>query len=571
MAMAWFKSGRSAQGQTACEKLVQLGRKRFGVTLNPAELQVINDTANSLDLPSPEEDAPRPEGGYNENTPRLEVRATFLSWLATDLEARVYIYPKGLRVYSSKIIGDLDLGRHSQLPTIDLRRCTVEGKISLEASEIKGLRLTDCFLSKGIEADGVVVHGPVLLYRTQSRGEIRFINASIESNLECQGAKLILAKGDALTLDGATIKGDVFLQELECRGEIRMLGTKVDSSVMLTDAVLFGENFALSLDKARIGSNLLLNGKLQCIGTIRMPNCRIEGNVIFIGSQVDAVFCDNTNISMGTLAWCSIRKTPETRLCLRGANVRTLIDDKVSWPDDGKLELENLTYTDLILHKDPSLEERDQRVLTAPLPFELKSRIAWLNAQSSVNRLRPQPWIQLSRYLESTNNKIGAKHVLYKFRCVQAHESWWLARRARIAFAWLEETPARITYFVLLTLFLGTLIFVGADRSGAMISTARDKDGQPLAGEALKHYPQFQPFIYTLENAVPLVKLGVDDKWTPDPAHRAKPWFPQRPQFNWLECFNSYCFLTISRWMIILFGWFQAAVLGATLTSRFKS
>jgi hypothetical protein len=332
-----------------------------------------------------------------------------------------------------------------------------------------------------------------------------------------------------------------------------------------------GENYALSLDKARIGGNLLLNGKLRCSGTIRIPNCHIEGNMIFIGAQVGAVICDNTDLSMGTLVWCGVQKTQTTRLCLRGARIRSLRDDEGSWPEDGKLELDNLIYNDLILHQNLNPERLDKGALADQLPFDIERRIAWLNVQSAANRLRPQPWMQLSRHLESANNKAGAKHVLYKFRCLQAHESWWLPRVARIAFAWLEETPARITYFIFLTLLLGTLIFVEADRSGAMISTARDKDGQPLVGAALKHYPRFQPFIYTLENAVPLVKLGVDDKWTPDPAHGAKPRFPRYPRLNWLGWFNSYWFLAISRWMIILFGWFQAAVLGAALTTRFKS
>jgi hypothetical protein len=290
---------RGAKGQSGREKLVQLGRRRFDVTLTPAELQVLNDTASSLDLPSPDDNAPRPEDPYDENTPRPEVRAAFLYWLATDLEARPYIHAKGLRIYSSTITGELDLAGHPQLPTLDFRRCTVTGRITLEASETKGIHVTDCSISKGIEADGLVVHGPVILYRTRSDGEIRFINATIESNLECQGAKLT-AEGDALTLDGTTIKGDVFLcQDFECHGEIRMLGTKIDSSIVCTGAKLLGENYALSLDKASIGGNLLLNGKLRCTGTIRLPNCHIEGNVIFLGAKVDAAVCHNINLSGG--------------------------------------------------------------------------------------------------------------------------------------------------------------------------------------------------------------------------------------------------------------------------------
>jgi hypothetical protein len=95
-----------------------------------------------------------------------------------------------------------------------------------------------------------------------------------------------------------------------------------------------------------------------------------------------------------------------------------------------------------------------------------------------------------------------------------------------------------------------------------------------LCGAALAHYPRFAPFVYTLENALPLVKLGMDDKWAPDPFHGGDAWFPGHGWswcLQWLAMFNSYWFLAGVRWFLILFGWFQAAVLGAALTSRFKS
>jgi len=174
--------------------------------------------------------------------------------------------------------------------------------------------------------------------------------------------------------------------------------------------------------------------------------------------------------------------------------------------------------------------------------------------------------------LESNNNKAGAKHVIYEFRHLEAEAHSWLIRRVLIAFAWLEEAPSRIVHLILPTLVVGTLIFAGASpqRSGAMIPTVAGKNGEPLTNAELTHYPRFQPFIYTLENVLPLVKLGIDDKWTPDPSHKGQPWFPQEHSLNWLEWFNSYGFLTVSRWLLILLGWFYAAVLGAALTSRFK-
>ena len=211
----------------------------------------------------------------------------------------------------------------------------------------------------------------------------------------------------------------------------------------------------------------------------------------------------------------------------------------------------------------------------------------------------PQPWMQLAKLLEAKGNRKGAKHVIFKYRTLLAKEKefhplrWLLKllfrlatfrcvwpyfrhpnRSWAIAFAWLEEAPIRICWSIALTLMVGTLIFAGAFSSGAMLASVQIQPNAVLPNGESKnlsaHYPLSQPFLYTLENAVPLVKLGMDEKWMPDPKHKPQPWFPQFRWLDWLRWFNSYWFLVTSRVMLICLGWFQAGVLGAVLLRRFK-
>jgi hypothetical protein len=72
-------------------------------------------------------------------------------------------------------------------------------------------------------------------------------------------------------------------------------------------------------------------------------------------------------------------------------------------------------------------------------------------------------------------------------------------------------------------------------------------------------YPPFNPFIYSLENVLPLVKLGQDDKWAPDAAHKPR------------VLFASYRLLAWLRWVLIIAGWVQVTVLAAAVGSQFKS
>jgi hypothetical protein len=114
-------------------------------------------------------------------------------------------------------------------------------------------------------------------------------------------------------------------------------------------------------------------------------------------------------------------------------------------------------------------------------------------------------------------------------------------------------------YSITLTLVLGWLVFGNAGAKGALAPTDAAAyeaftTGRPMPAA----YPVLNPFIYTLENALPLVKLGQDDKWAPDRRHA-----PRTP-------FTGYWFLMWSRWILILSGWFQATVLAAALSDRFK-
>ena len=84
-------------------------------------------------------------------------------------------------------------------------------------------------------------------------------------------------------------------------------------------------------------------------------------------------------------------------------------------------------------------------------------------------------------------------------------------------------------------------------------------------------YPKFNGLIYTLENALPIFRLGQNDAWAPDPHYTPLNWFPRHPRLAWTAWLSSYGFLSGLRVFLNLFGWFQAIVLGFALTHRFKS
>jgi hypothetical protein len=611
--------------QIRAASLERLARERFDSDLSEEELKVLCDSASSEDLLVPGKDAPRPE-----------IRAGFLRWLASAPEAALHIDPKGLRVYSATIPGKLDLRECRVLRSLDFRRCVFQEKIDFRSAETQGLFFFDSSLAGGMSADRVVVHGPLFLRPVVSEGEIRLLGARIDSNLECDGAKL-KAKGNALIADGAQIGGRVFLRGdfrsrkavcFESEGVIRLVGVKIAGALDCTGAKLRAKDIALSAEDARIGGGVFLNGGLdsegivpfESVGAICLLGVEVGSNLMIRGAKVGTVDCQGA-VTKSDLIWQRIEKSDETTLNLAGARVKNLRDDHESWLEEGNLDLDGLVYEELTLHEPVQDSDIAQGRLGAEMPLVAKDRIDWIKLQGPELSLEPQPWMQLRELLEKKGQRRDAKYVLFRFRCLQVqglewHPLRWVWRVLRTlfhairllfspkawpmiwpflrhpnrslhtGFAWLEEAPLRICWSIAFTLALGTLIFAGAIRSGAMIETVQTQPAmiasytESIKGAARKpdesikpvsiHYPSFQAFIYTLENAVPLVKLGMDDKWMPDLQHQPQPWFPQVRSLGWLAVFNSYGFLVWSRWLLIVSGWVQATVLAAALADRFK-
>jgi hypothetical protein len=130
----------------------------------------------------------------------------------------------------------------------------------------------------------------------------------------------------------------------------------------------------------------------------------------------------------------------------------------------------------------------------------------------------------------------------------------------RRSFARLEEQPLRILLPILLLTLLGSFVFKYAEIEGSIAPTNREvyiawSKGRPYDVA----YPRFNPIIYSLENGLPLVKLGQDDKWAPDPIHQSTSWI------------TNYTVLSCFRWFLILAGWAQATVLASAIGSRFKT
>jgi hypothetical protein len=549
------------------DKLIELAKTRFDPDLKLAELKVLRDSTSSEDLPLPDEKAPRPE-----------VRADFLRWLATDPEAAPYIDPKGLRVYAATIPGKLDL-RNCRIPvTLDFQRCSMKGEINLLSAETRGIYFLDSYFDGDITADEIDIHGPLILRRNSFSGTIRLLGAKIESDLDSTGAKL-KATGNALILDGSKIGGFVFLiNGFESEGTIRMLGAKIERQLDCSGAKLKATGNALILDNVKIGGNVFLKNGFESEGTIRMQGAEIEGNLEIILAKVVMVVCKNTFIK-GDLIWLSIGKSENTYLSLAGAKVKKLHDDKGSWPDKGNLNLDGLVYEGLKLRERLSDEDIKNGQLSRELPLKARDRIEWIELQPEKDTATAQPWVQLANLLNNNGDPEGAREVRYAYQR-RLHGRNVLLRGRTYIFDQLEQWPLRISVPIAILGAIGSLIFWRAHRMSMMAPTEREAFEEfHKSGKPPERYVPFCPIIYALENVLPVVKLGQDSAWQPNPQAVPRNWQPNRPKWlksiaewsitRWIFRLN-YSRLAALRWLLILLGWALAIILATALAEHFK-
>ncbi len=229
-------------------------------------------------------------------------------------------------------------------------------------------------------------------------------------------------------------------------------------------------------------------------------------------------------------------------------------------------------YRDIDLHMPQDAGHVNAGSLPPSIAFNLKKRIEWLKLQKPEDQLKPQPWLQLAKHQKESGHDSNAKHVIFVFRCIKAAPSWLPIRVSRIMFAAFEERLSWIFVPICICFLFGSLFCSQGGQMRAMAPTTSDAyvawTQNRLTNEA---YPKFNGVSYTLENSLPIFKLGQNDTWAPDPHYRPLSWFPRHPCLAWTAWLCSYAFLSGLRSFLNLFGWFQAIVLGFALTNRFKS
>ena len=532
---------------------LQFAASRFD-NISPAEQKLLEAAANGKDA----------DCTSLSEKDRI-IRGELLSWLCTDPDVSVQVTYRGVSIRGGKIVNKTDLEwarisfpimavkcvfsdaiilSHSHIAFLRVRDSCVKGGVVLRSAKIDGN--LECiggeFISKSetsaLHANGVEVKGGVFLRNGfKADGGVNLVAARIGNNLECDGGDFISkGKTPALIADGVEVKGSVFLRNgfkadggvvlrsakidgnLECDGgqfisksetsALHANGVEVKGGVFLRNG--FKADGGVNLVAAQIGNNLECDGgqfiSKSEASALNASSAKIDGSAYFRGgfaAEGKVVFFA-AHVGRGFL-WSDVKSPEKSALDLRYSKVGTLLNSQNSWPAKGSLLVDGFVY-----------DQFDDRALP-----EAKVQVGWLQRQPQL-RLLPQPFEQLAAVLRKMGLEEDARIVMIAKN--EEHASYLHWRSEWIWYGLLGKLigygyrPWRAFVISMVVIGIGWLFFLGGYRHGLITPTEEKayvllKDGKRDMSEI---YPKFNAFVYSLESFVPLVKLGISDRWTPN-------------------------------------------------------
>jgi len=436
------------------------------------------------------------------------------------------------------------------------------------------------FPGKALRADRIRVRGSVFLRNAfVAEGEVRLFGAEIGGNLECNDGTFLNATGSALSADRASVQGSVFLRDgFSAEGEVRLLGAQVGGNLECNGGKFKRTSgVALNADRINVKGNLLLHSGFSAEGEVHLVGAQIgnnlacdagtfknpggtalnadsinvrgfvfmrngfsaEGEVNLLSAQVgDNLECDGgafknpegkalnadrvsvqgdillrsgftaegevqlaNSMTKGTLVWAGVKNPQRASLNMSHASAGAIQDDKASWPPAGRLALSSFGYDHVVAG------------LT-----DTKSRLEWLALQEPFT---PGPYRQLAKVMRNAGHDRGALRVLFtmedrlwKERTFPASLLRWPLQLV-VGYGYY---PLRALAGLLILVLIGWGIFAQANSAGVMVPKEQKAyETFKASGHAPAHYEPLSPMAYSLENSLPLVKLGQVEYWQPDP------------------------------------------------------
>ncbi len=414
-----------------------------------------------------------------------------------------------IRFTGAQITGDMVLEHGSFTGGVGLTNAQIGGSFACDGAILNGSCDTTNRAGYALIAGGLSVKGQVLMRAGfRSRGCVQLQTSQLQY-LDCSGGLFenpprsgVENTGCALDANGAIVAGAIHMRSGFCaRGSVRLLEARIGSELDFTGGLIEnptiagieGSGAALDADGIIIGNTVFLRNGFHSKGALRLIGAQIGGDLVCSNALLEGAMLADRAIIRGEFVWELTSPAPGP-LWLTNASADTIADSRNSWPPKAFLRLDGFVYRQI-----------------AEGPTDATSRLDWL---SRCDKFSPQPYRQLAKVLESSGDDDGATEVLVEMERLQrTHKLTSFLLRWTIGYGY---HPLRVLWGMGVVASLGWIVYRRAFLAGTIIPTKKDAYSSLRLGRSLPgYYPEFAPFIYSVENSPPLVRLGQADNWGP--------------------------------------------------------
>jgi hypothetical protein len=425
----------------------------------------------------------------------------------------------------TRVSSEGEVNRFSSEGEVNLVRCQIGGNLECDGASFKnasGRALNGELVNRrALNCEAAKIGGAALLRNGfASEGEVRFFNATV-GGLECNGASFKNAPRPALNCEAARIGGILRLRNgIAAQGEVRLFGTQIGH--------LDVEDVDLSVEDG---------------GSLVVRLAEIKGEF-----RIGGLTCG-----------------PDTIVDLRGASCDLFADDPSACPEQGNLGLDGFVYRRLT---NPGAAKARLRWVRCPLPEDVADRRG---------TFRPQPYRLLAQTLRAQGDENDARWFLIRMaedRRKYAQLGWPTRFWTWLLWHVMRNgyRPLQVILWLLVLWIVSGVVFETGYELGLMAPTD-EKAFNFIAkhGSPPPWYPAFRAPVYAIDISLPIISLGLRDKWQPlvQPAPVGPGWPTTTGFSSWLGFLEPRAAgigLTIWHWIAIVLGWFLASMLVAGVT-----
>lgn len=484
---------------------------------------------------------------------------------------------KAIRAQGANIKGGMFLNSSTIKGQCDVNNANIGGIFSANAAEFNAPGGT------ALRAQSAEISGGIFLENAKLNGQCDINSAKIGYQFNARHTTFNTQVGDALNAQSVEIADGVFLNHAYIRG-ICDFNSAQTSEIFLTGARLIGQfkaDFGARIEGLDLYGTRLVSARHAQLEATSSGKADPKDEPVF---PADPRVLDLTDARIGRL---DMPQTPQHQIkgivVLTRCHVEHFCDHKRAWP--GALERKDNTWVTPPSRRDPEtgkdigyydLNGFTYDYLAAPNggsadgaeESTAQARKRWLLSQHAhdiADHFKPQPWRQMATRLEAQGHDDAARKIAEHRRRFHRYSkstrgfdvfmSWVLDITSHYGFdPWLtlRRSAYVITAFALL---YGGFAWTGPMPDGGYTplagytaaGPASDANANPppvfIRAEAddvtaatnindlaqadpflSRVYPDFNPLLYSLDVFVPVLDLGMDRYWRPNPNHLRPAW-----------------------------------------------